>query len=1239
MKRIEKSIFLCVFAFLVPVPAGAIVAGDVNGDTSVTAVDVQLVINGALGIDIAPLNADVDLTGSTDAVDVQLIVNAALGLTIDSDGEGLPDVAERALGTNQDLVDTDDDGLDDYVEVLAGLNPLVPDSVVVINEFVASNDGGLRDEDGELTDWVEIYNPGSGSINLDGWGLTDDAGDSLKWTFPDITMAPGAYLVVFASAKNRRPVNGDNLHTNFSLSKEGDYLALVTPTGVALPTSFSEPQYPAQQADIAYGLYGGDPGYWYLVPPTPGASNESSVKYVAPSTEPAFSQERGFYEAAFGLRLSTDTPGGEIYYTTDGSAPTESSGTRYRSSISITTTTAVRAIVIAPDHLPSRTTTHTYVFLADVIRQPEQPEGFPDVWHRGYPVNYVMRQDVVAEYSDEIIDDLMALPTMSLVMDVDDLFSQESGIYSNSEARGVEWERPASVEYFFPDGTEGFDVNCGIRVYGDGSAIPSVNLKHTLRLLFKSQYGPSKLRYPLFENSPIEEFDTLILRGSSNFSWVHLSDGLEWQRENALYIRDVFARDTQLAMGHPSSHGNYVHLYLNGLYWGLYNPSERPSATFLADHLGGSKEEWDALNTGQPIDGDRDSWNTMMSMANAGMNSEEDYEAIQRYLNIENLIDYDILNHYLQNGDWPMYNWYAGRRRQEGAGYHFFAWDSEYAVYDVDANIVSRNPDDTAQRLLHALRDHPEFEMLFADHVHRHLFNDGTLTPSATIARWMMRADELFAPIVGESARWGDSWMRVHDNLPYTRDGDWIPALDWVIEEFLPVRPGVLLDQYRDIGLYPSVEAPVFYVNGAYQHGGRVADGDTLSMENPSGSGAIYYTADGIDPRLPALLAERVSSTTLVEESAPKRVSIPTATTPVGTAWREDAGFDDSGWTNYTFVEGRTGGVGYELESGFEDHLSYDIEEQMFGTNASCYIRIPFSAPAGVSTLGTQLTLRLRVDDGFVAYIDGVRVASKYAPSPLQWNSSSTGGDEDSTDFEEYDISSFMDQLVEGDHVLAIHGLNASADESSDYLISAELVVEEFDGAAGGGISPSALLYEGSLEIADTIVIHSRVYYGNEWSALNVATFVIDGIGDSLHITEINYNPADGGAEFIEVGNRGSRSIDLTGVYFSEGIRFDFEAQSVLAPGQRAVLVRDNDVDAFQERYPDVVPRGYYAGRLDNGGETVALSDASGAVVTSVTYDDLAPWPVEADGFGHSLVLTNAGGDPNDPANWGTRER
>ena len=148
-----------------------------------------------------------------------------------------------------------------------------------------------------------------------------------------------------------------------------------------------------------------------------------------------------------------------------------------------------------------------------------------------------MDQRVVSEtdsphYDGRVRDSLLAMPTLSIVMNIDDLFDRSTGIYTNSQRAGVEWERPASMELIYPDGREGTQINCGLRMQGGASRQPT-RPKHNMRLMFKKLYGPGKLRFPVFEDSPVESFDTIVLRGGNGDSWFHPNS---IQRTRAQYL-------------------------------------------------------------------------------------------------------------------------------------------------------------------------------------------------------------------------------------------------------------------------------------------------------------------------------------------------------------------------------------------------------------------------------------------------------------------------------------------------------------------------------------------------------------------------------------------------------------------------------------------------------------------------------------------------------------------------------
>ncbi|HUR46534.1 MAG TPA: lamin tail domain-containing protein, partial [Candidatus Saccharimonadales bacterium] len=168
------------------------------------------------------------------------------------------------------------------------LNPNATEADPYISEFMAANSRTLADENGEFSDWIEIYNPSALTLNLEGWSLTDSANNLTQWRFPATNISGGGFLVVFASGKDRR-LPGARLHTNFKLTAGGEYLALVKPDGARIASQFT-PQFPAQVQDVSYGFaqFGEPPLFTagtngvYFTTATPGAANLGGVTFPGP---------------------------------------------------------------------------------------------------------------------------------------------------------------------------------------------------------------------------------------------------------------------------------------------------------------------------------------------------------------------------------------------------------------------------------------------------------------------------------------------------------------------------------------------------------------------------------------------------------------------------------------------------------------------------------------------------------------------------------------------------------------------------------------------------------------------------------------------------------------------------------------------------------------------------------------------------------------------------------------------
>lgn len=225
---------------------------------------------------------------------------------------------------------------------------------IVINELQASNGSTLFDEDGDAEDWIELFNTGSDTVNLSGYGLSDDYDNPFRWIIPDVTIQPGEFLLVWASGKDRTLPSAP-MHTNFSISSSGEEVLLTAPNGERMDEIAPVPI----PRDISYGRYpDGSENFYFFSEPTPGSQN-SSERYRKLLEPPVFSHQGGQYTSSFQLTLSADEDA-SIYYTTDGTMPTDSNGFLYNGPITISGSRMVRARTFAEDALESKVKTHIY---------------------------------------------------------------------------------------------------------------------------------------------------------------------------------------------------------------------------------------------------------------------------------------------------------------------------------------------------------------------------------------------------------------------------------------------------------------------------------------------------------------------------------------------------------------------------------------------------------------------------------------------------------------------------------------------------------------------------------------------------------------------------------------------------------------------------------------------------------------------------------------------------------------
>jgi uncharacterized repeat protein (TIGR01451 family) len=852
-----------------------------------------------------------------------------------------------------------------------------------------------------------------------------------------------------------------------------------------------------------------------VVTATPGTLN--GVPAFAGSVAPlVFSQKHGFYQSPVTLAITTPTIGASIRYTLDGTTPTATHGTIYTRPLAISKTTIVRAIGYRSGFEPSPLLTQSYFFLNDVIRQSASGArpavGWPAGTVNGQVADYGMDPAIVNNTNPEIggVDKvksaLTSIPTISIVTDLPNLFDESSGIWVNPYGRGEAWERPASVEMIGDSGPGGgFEINCGLRLRG-GFSRSGGNPKHALRLFFRSKYGASKLNYPLFGSEGTNSFDKIDFRTAQNYSWSFQGDG------NNTFIREESTRELQGAMGQPYSRCRYYHLYLNGQYWGLYDTDERPEANFAESYIGGDADDYDTVKGEQDqgyitgvTDGNLDAWEAlrMKARAHAASPTNANFFALSGkaadgvtpttdpvLLEVDNLIDYMLLTFWTGNrdgatsdflGDARANNWFAVRNRLGTfGGFRFLAHDFEHTFFNVDEDRTGPFPagDPTLVEtynpmfIHHDLRPNAEYRMMWADRVQKHLFSQGALTPEQVQTRMRARKALLDKVIIAESARWGDAQRGTA--APFNRQ-DWLGAVDYVINNYVPERGSRVLAQLRADGLYPSFDAPILS-----QNGGPIASGAEVVINGQGGT--IYYTLDGSDPRQIGgavnLAAQTYTSSTETTTLVPLTQTWKYLAdgSNQGTAWRA-ASFDDSAWSSGAA----------ELGYGDGDEATtvpfVDVDPVAAGDqkNATTYFRTSFNV-ADITGI-TAAMLRVKYDDAVVLYLNGVEVAKSpnIASNPAHNQYASTSAPDEAAYF---DFTLDPAALITGNNVLAAE-IHQADSGSSDISFSASLSMTRTN-------TPTPLLLTGT----GSRTLKVRAQNSGEWSALVEAWFDVRQASD-----------------------------------------------------------------------------------------------------------------------------------------------
>ena len=1101
---------------------------------------------------------------------------------------------------------------------------------ILINEFMADNEsrsplepGEILDGNYESSDWIELHNNSEMVIDISDWYLTDESNLKTKWQFPSgmgqLVLQPGDFLIVFASGKTQAQNPGNYpyedpagyLHTNFQLSKSGEYLALIHADGTTPIHEYNhfeqggnEYGYPDQEENISYGYYYDETRYFSE--PTPGTDNvkASFEEFVE---KPDVNIKGGCYVNGFDLTMSCGTPDAFIQYTTDGTVPSLINGTLYTGPIHIDSLTTIIAKAFKPGLQHSDTRIETYIFVQSAVA----------AFNSNLPIL------VIDTLGTTIPNDPTNKPYIdcrAVIIDIDDVTGR-ADITGPEHFAGLGQIRRR-----------------GESTYGQGHYAFEV----------QDEYGQDK--------------DVSLLGMPADSDWI-----INYEVIDYTLLKCEIAFKWFRDMGHYAPRQRYVDVYFNtgggkistGDYKGIYilrekikrnddrvdiarldashnlepkisggyiikSDKEDDGVTYLADGPGGHE---DYLETGAPynIHTTGNAKTILVEPRHLEVTAPQ-IDWIADYINEFHAVLWQNESSSYYPGPGPDYTDYVeviswidhGIVEQIGADSDAF-WGSYFTHKDRDGKICSgpvwdfdrsfhnsggsssgytvwKSNDAIFGKWHQKLQQYPEYKMMLADRWFEH--REVVLNTALTMAY----IDETVA-LMTEAM---DRTHGISGRFPRPFADEIVLFKNWTTNRL------DFMD--REIARRFAERPPVFSPLGGY-----VNQGDPLYISKPSGaSGTIYYTLNGEDPRLEGgginsnaeIYSDPGGPTTksIVDMSSSSWKYLYDGTDQ-GTAWRA-YGFNDNSW-----VSG-PGQLGFG--DGDEDT---NIGPKVNG-RYTAYFRHKFSV-SDVSEI-TALSINLIYDDGAVIYINGKELPRvNMNMGTVYYDTKSDGSDGDNASVTLTGIEPAI--LNEGSgNILAVE-VHQQSSTSTDL---------SFDLGLYASRPPSGL---SQIEFDKSTCVRARVRDGGDWSAQNKEVYAVGPILENLRITELMFHPESTGdpndpnEEYIELKNRSGWPINLNLVRFTNGIEFTFP--SVELEADEYILVV-KDIEAFAAQYGiGYKIAGQYSGSLNNAGERIELEDAAGQTIHNFRYRD--DWYDITDGMGFSLTIK----DPTvtDPNEWDSK--
>jgi len=1058
-----------------------------------------------------------------------------------------------------------------------------PQFLLVINEFMASNNNCTQDPQGQCDDWIEIYNYSDDAADIGGMYLTDNLSNPVKWQIPVndpamTTIEPGGHLLVWADGD----ISDPGLHANFKLDAKGEEIGLFKSDGITMIDSvvFGE-----QTGDISYGRYPEGTDNWrFFGSPSPAAENIGVYEGFVAEVE--FSRNGGLYNEPFSVTLATETEDTIIYYTLDGSDPYElgsrfRKGTVYRGPISVSRTTYLKAVAIKTGWKPSDAVVQSYIFLDLSVSDFSSNLPIAVVDTQGKNINETSQTLSFASFIDTTIDGRARLT------DPPD-FTGRAGI----NIRGKSSAGFAKKQYHF-ETWDKYDQDTDVSILGfpadsDWILQGPYSDKSLMRNFLTYKWSNDLGRYAV-RTRYIEMFLNTDGGAVSSNDYIGVYVFMEKIKLGADRVNITALEPSDNA--EPQISGGYI------FKKDKPDSGETVFRTSRGLEIRCIEPKFEDI-TPQQVDWIKNYINEFESVL-YGSNFKDPENGYAKYINVGSFIDVHILVELTKNIDGFRLSTYMSKDRN-GKLNMGPVWD--YNLSLGNANYLEGWIPTGWYYPLISEGDYPWWRRLFEDPAFYQRYAD----------RWFelrknrFATDQLLQDIDGTAALLNEAQVRNFERWRILGSyiwpnwyiaGTYDEEINWM-KDWLEQRLDWMDSQ---IGYEFAVSPPDFSPQD-----GQFDQPFELTMTSPYGQ--IYYTLNGKDPA--ELMPSQGIKGMFVPENAEKRTFVPVR--QIADNWKNPSGFNDRNWYKHS---GSPGGVGYERESGYDQFIGLNLDSQMYARNSSCFIRIPFDLNASPNDFDI-LTLNIRYDDGFVAYLNGSEVARRNAGDADTWNSAAVAehADSEAAQFESIDISASLNLLEAGSNMLAIQGLNISSTDT-DFLISVEMHASS-EGSDDVDL-PGINKYTSPVTLTTSTNVKARILNGGIWSAMNEAVFAIGKVVQNLRITEVMYNPRALNEEFIELKNIGVETINLNLVSFTNGINFTFPGID-LAPGEYIVVVQDRN--AFETRYgSNINIAGQYSGKLNDAGERITLADAIGRTILDFRYED--GWHSITDGEGFSLTI------------------